>query len=289
MANETVLADIGHATDEVSDGISAALVDAIRMVPLIYKENLPGDSNIKLFRKAGSLTAATIAEVAGVSPQQYQETEITATATKTGLVSRLSVEAQTFSRSTNQQLMMAQGNAIGRDLDGDVVDLFDAFATTVTSTSIATVDDIFDCMFNINNSNGGTGTLLVAALGNKQINEIKKEIFSSGAAALAQPSLTTLLGDGLAENGFRGTLPGAAVYEVDTTLDTGGGDDKSLVFNPANTFAGMYSQGVQTRVRWVGDDDGAGGQGFYDEISSWVFGVVVEWNDLGGCTLSSDT
>lgn len=288
MANETELANIGHATDEVSDGISAALVNNVVLMPLIYSEDLPADSNVKLFRKAGSLAAAAVAESSGVAPVEYTETEITATAAKHAAVSRLTVEAQTFSRITNEALIAEQGRGIARDIEDEIYDLFGAFATSVDAGVSMDTDTIMDCVFNVFNANAGMGSTLIAALDYSQVNDLRKQLLTSGAAVFSQPQQSTLLQGAMGNaNGFAGSLPGVDVYQI--TAFTDSGNDEGLVFNPANAFASMMSPGVQTRVRWVGDDDGSGTAGFYDELASWMFYDVVEWNDLAGCQALSDS
>jgi len=288
MANETELANIGHATDEVSDGITAALVNSVVVLPQIYSENLPSDSMVKLFRKAGSLAAAIVAESAGAAANaEYTETEITATAQKHAVVSRLTVEAQTFSRITNERLIMEQGMGLARDIDDEITSLFGSFATSVDAGVSMDTDSLMDAVFSVYNSNAGGNRQLIADLDYAQANDIRKALLNSGAAVFAQPQQTTLLAGAPSANGYIGQLPGLDCYQF--TADTGGGNDIGLVFNPDMAFGSMISPGVQTRVRWVGDSDGGGTAGFYDELASWIFFDVVEWNDLAGCQVLSDS
>ena len=97
MANETELGNFNHPTDVLSDAISAALVQNIVVMPLIYMENLAGLVNVKEFQKDGSLVAEELAESAPYTfgaGSELTQTSVTSTATKFACVSKVTVEAQ---------------------------------------------------------------------------------------------------------------------------------------------------------------------------------------------------
>mgnify|MGYP007073207622 FL=1 len=286
MANETELANIGHPTDVISDAISAALVQKVVALPLIYTEDVAeGASNVKLARKAGNLVAEELAESTAYSfsaSSEYTESEVTSTATKFVCVSKLTIEAQKFSSVTKEKIMMEQAAAIGRDLDDEILALTSGFSNQVTATSTLTVDDVQQAVYTVRSGTAGVSSgMLAALLDYKGVNELIKEINSSTGTIYSQAQHSTLLGGVIAENGFAGTLPGVALYNTDG-LPTSGGDDVGLVFDPALAIFGQMSSSIETREL-------PNMTGFWDEISSAIFADFVEWNDAAGCGLLSDT
>lgn len=285
MANETELSNIAHKTDEISDAISGALVQSVVVLPLIFTEDLPMGTNIKLFRKDGNLVAEGLAESTAYtfgSNSELTQTTVTATATKFVCASKLTVESQQFSTMTPAQIAQKQGEALARDLDDEILALFSSFSNQITATDVLTVDDVLDGAFTVDsNLAGGTGAL-VGVFDYKGINELRKELIASGAAVFSQRNQTSLLEGIKAGNGFSGTLPGVDLY-TSNGLPTSGGDDVALVFNPNNAIAGMVSPSVNVIVNEKGSE------GFYTEIASYVFFDAVEWNDVAGAGVLSDT
>lgn len=293
MAYETEISNSAKVTNVLSDGISAALVQSVVVVPLIYAEDLPSGTAVKLFRKDGYLTAETISESAEYThsaSSELTQSTVTATAAKSGVVSKLTVEAQQFGNIDLAKIAREQGGAIARLLDDDVIALFDNHDNTVTATSILTADDVLQAAYTVRAAlAGGIGERLVGVFDYKGIFELQKELMKSAGAALSNPQLITLLTGMPKPNGFAGNLPGVDLYQTNG-LPSANSDDYACVFNPATCYAGIYSPSVNTRVTFVGATDGAtSGAGFYDEVASWVFSNVVEWNDNAGCTVRSDT
>ncbi len=286
MAYETEISNSAKVTNVISDGISAALVQAVVGLPHVHTEDLPKGTAIKLWRKDGSLTAEAISESAAYTPSansEFTQTTISSTATKTVVMSKLTAEAAQFGNIDLAKLAVEQGKAIARKLDADLYALFPSLATVVTATSILTVNDVLQAAYSVRASlAGGIGQRLVAILDYKGVFELQKELMNSGAAVLAQPGMTSLL-SGLAQlNGYAGQLPGIDVFQT-SGLATNGGDDEAAVFNPETCFAGVYSPSVIVKQIDVGIG------GFWTELDSYVFSNVVEWNDLAGVLLKSDT
>lgn len=286
MANETEISNAAKPTNVVSDAISAALVQAVVCVPHVYAEDLPVGTNVKLFRKDGSLTAEAVSESATYNfsaSSELTQSTITATAVKTAVVSKLTVEAQQFTSIDMNKIAMEQGKAIARKLDDDVLALFDGLTNVVTATNVLTVADIMQGAYTVRSAlAGGIGRRLIGIFDYKGIFEVQKELMLSAASALTQAPLITLLTGLPQANGYVGSVPGVDLYQTDG-LSTTGGDDQAAVFNPETCFAGVYSPSVQTRQVWVGSG------GFWDEIASFVFSHVVEWNDTAGVEVRSDT
>jgi hypothetical protein len=286
MAYETELSNSAKVTNVLSDGISAALVQNVVALPHVYAEDLPRGTMIKLWRKDGSLTAEAVSETSAYTPSASSEltqSTITATVAKTVCVSKLTVEAEQFGNIDLSKLAVEQGKAIARKLDADVVALFAGIATTVTASSILTVADVLQAAYSVRASlAGGIGAKLRGIFDYKGVFEIQKELLQSGGAALTNPELITLL-TGLPQlNGYVGSLPGVDIYQT-SGLPLSTSDDTGCVFNPETCFAGMYSPSVTVKPTWIGT------AGFLTEVASYVFSSVVEWNDLAGCRVLSDT
>ncbi len=283
-----LLANSAHPTDVVSDGITAALVQKVVVMPFVKAEDLPANTAVKLFRKDGSVTAETAAEAAAYTysaNSEISQTTVSATAAKTVVCTKISVEADQFGTITPADIPGYHGAAIARALDDEILALFSGFTgnTAVTATSVLTVADIMQAAYKVNASLAGRdGANLIGVFDYKGIYEIQKELTQTGATPFAIESMVSLLKSTQGLNGYRGSIPGVDCYCTDG-LPTSSSDDVALVFNPDLAFGAMYSPGVQTRETWVGSS------GFHTEYSSWIFNKCIEWNDLAGCTVKSDT
>jgi len=286
MAFETELSNIAHQTDVISDAISAALVQAIVALPFVAAEDLPTDTNIKLFRKDGSLTAEALAESAAYvfsSNSEFTQTTVTSTALKQVVVSKLTVEAEQFSSITQAKIMEEQGKAIGRLLDDDILALFAGFSTAQTASSTATAEDLVQAAFLVRSGTAGVGQLpLIGILEYKQIVDIQEQMITTSATPFSLESQISLIMGIAQPSGRRGQLAGVELYETNG-LSVSSGDHQGLVFDPALAIAGMVSPSVNVMVDWQGS------AGFFNEIASWVFSDFVEWNDEAGARFESDT
>lgn len=282
----TEISNIGHRTDDISEGVTAALVQKIVVVPLIRKENLPVGTPVKLWRKGGSLEAEGLAESTAYTfsaKSEYTETTVSSTATKTVCCAKYTVESEQFVGLDEAKLAREAGSAIARELDTNVTDLFDNFVNSVTATTVLTSDDVMQAAYVIDSGLAAPeGENCKGVFDPKGIHELRKELIKSSAAPLSNPSLITLL-TGLPDgNGYCGSLPGVDLYKM-TGLPTSGADDCACVFNGAIAFGGVYGPSVNVRPMWRGS------QGFYTEVDCWLFSDVVEVVDAAGCTVKSDT
>lgn len=287
MANETELANIIGPTDVISDGITPALVSRVVALPLIYTEALPMGTNVKKFRKEGSLTAEAIAESAAYTfsaSSEYTETSVTATATKFGVISKITLEANKFRNLTPERLIMKQAEAIARDLDDEVLALFSGFSTQVTATSTLTVDDILQAVYLVQSGTSGvSGRRLRGIFDFKGINEIRKEIIGSTAVAWSHSEMVGILAGLQEPNGYVGSLAGVDLFQT-SGLPLATADDVALVFDPELAFASMIGDSVDTYVSPM-----KGSEGGYWEVASYQFYDVVEWNDAAGVGVLSDS
>lgn len=286
MANETEISNAAHATDVISDAISAALVQSVVVLPHVYAENLPVGTAVKKFRKDGSLTAETVTESSSYTfsaSSELTQTSVDCTAVKAAVATKLTFEAQTFTQINVPKIASEQGRALARLLDDDVLALFTGFTNSVTASSIMTVADLMKAAYTVRASlAGGIGEKLVGILDYKGVFEIQKELMQSAAAALSQAPLITLL-TGLPQlNGYCGSIPGVDIYQTNG-LEVTGTDDIAAVFNPSTTFCGIYSPSVTTVLIQAGS---AGG---WTEVYSYLMRDTKEWNDTAGVKVFSDT
>lgn len=288
VANITELANsitLGNLLSAVS---SPALVKTPVGMNLMYTENLPTGTNVKKFQKKGSLTAATLAEATALQPDasgELTDTSVTSTAAKCAVSSGLSVEEQKFGNIDVARIGNEQFSAIGRFVDNDFLSMASGLSTTVTSTSVMTLDDIMQGQFNIYNSNTPNQEVTLAAvLGPRAVYNIKKEIVQSGAAAWSNPAMLNIFqGAPVKANGLIGSIPAICDVYQTTGFATTGGDDQQMIIHPMWCLAGMFDSAPDT---WILNQ---GAAGLYTEIVSYFFYDIIEWNDLAGNMLRSDT
>lgn len=288
MAYESEFGNFGHPTDVISDALSPALVDAVVVAPLVYTESAPLETNVKLFRKAGTLTAQDVAESAShtyAAGDEYTETEITATLAKSIVYMKITAEAERFHSAALSKTVAEAGRALARRLDDKVLALFSGFSTQNNDRTGTTLDveTLMEAAYSVYAANAGFGRQLVGVLDFKGALEIKKDVNASASAVYSQPERTNLLaGSFAATNGFIGSIPGVDLYAT-SGLPTSGSDDVSLVFNPDIAIAGMVDPAVTVWENTVTAD------GMFKEYAAYLFNTFVEWNDAAGVGVLSAT
>lgn len=275
---------IGNALSRLA---SPALVKSAVGLNSLYREDLPSQTNVKKFVKRGYLTAATLAESTALAPDangELTDSSISATAAKIAVVSGLSVEAQQFGNIDLRRVADEQGAAMGRAISDDIIGMASGLATTQTSTSVMTIDDLMLAVYSIHNSKVPNQDVLPhAILGPKAVYNLKKEIIQNGASAFVNPNMLAVLGGLPSDSGFIGDIPGVCKVFQTTGFATTGGDDQQLLIHPMWCLAGIFGAAP---VTWFKDK---GAEGFYSEVASYYFYDVIEWNDLAGVQLRSDT
>lgn len=267
---------------------SPALVKGQVGMNLMYTENLPVGTNVKKFVKYGSLTGAIVAESTAQAADangELTDTSVTATAAKCVVVSGLTVEAEAFSNIDLARLATEQFAGIARYVDNDFLSMASGLATSVTAATVLTVDDIMQGQFNIYNSNCPNQEVpLAVVIGPRAGYNIKKDIIQSGGSAWANPAMLQVFNESpIQPNGRLGSIPGVGDIYQTTGFATGGGDDTQMIIHPMWCIAGMFAPAP---VTWVKQK---GAEGFYTEVASYYFYDIIEWNDLCGCALKSDT
>lgn len=286
MANETELSNFVIRANEVSAAIAPAFVDASVCMNLVYAETCSDSSNVIKFRKSGSLTAAALAESAPYTfpaSSELTDSSVTATASKAALVSKLTVEAMRFGTPAASIARIAeeQGRALARLFDDTVIALFAGFSQNVTAASTLTKDTLLDGQYTI--FSGGTPPGRLVFVGDyKGVNELGKEVTSTTASAFTNPNFLQLVGQPKANN-YKGSIADIDVYQT-SGLATTGGDDRAGLFDPRYAFCCALGGAFESHV-----SDLKASEGFWKEISSWVYFDVKEWNDLAGCEIRSDT
>lgn len=287
VANITEVSNSVTFGNLLSAKASPALVKAAVGLNSLYREDLPSGTNVKKFVKEGSLTAATLAESTALAPDssgEYTQSSVTATAAKCAVSSGLSVEGERFGFVDVSKLADAQGAAIGRYVSNDIIGLAAGIATTVTSATVMTIDDIMQGQYSILSSNCPNQEVpLHCIIGHKALYNIKKELAQTGASAWHNPNMLSVLQGLPSASGYVGSIPGIADVYVTSGFATTGGDDQQMIIHPMWCLAGMFDTGPKTVVNMKG------AEGLYTEVVSYFLYDVIEWNDLAGCMLRSDT
>jgi len=287
VANITELSNSVTIGNALSVLASPALVKAAVGLESLYREDLPSGTNVKKFVKRGSLTVASLAESTALAPDangELTDSSVSATAAKCAVVSGLSVEAQAFGNISLDRVASEQGSAFGRFISDDIIGMAAGLATTQTATSVMTIDDLMLGQYNIFASKvPNQEVMLHAILGPKAVYNLRKEIIQNGASAFANPNMLSILNGLPANNGYIGDIPGVAKVYQTTGFATTGGDDQQMIVHPLWCLAGIFGSAP---VTWFKDK---GAEGFYSEVASYYFYDVIEWNDLAGVMLRSDT
>lgn len=288
VSNITELGNSVTLGNLLSKAGSPALVKGNVMMNHMYTEDLPTQTNVKKFVKLGSLTGAVLAEATALAPDsngELTDTSVSATAAKTVVVSGASVELEQFGTIDLARIAREQFSAIARAVDTDGLAMAAGLTNSVTSTTVMTVDDIMLGKFNIHNSNcPNPEVTLTAILGPRAVYNLQKDIIQSGASAWSNPAMLGVFqGSGVKANGYVGSIPGICDVYQTTGFSTSGGDDVQMIIHPMWCLAGMFAAAPQTWIRQKG------AEGFYTEVASFYFYDIIEWNDVCGTKLLSDT
>lgn len=286
VSNITEFGNSVNVTDVLAAGISPALVKSNCMMGLMYTESLPQGSMTAKLTKRGSLSAASLAEATALAPDangELTDSAVTATIAKCAVVSGVSVEQGQFGNMTADRIAAEHGAAIGRFVDNDALSLFSGLSSSVTSTSVLTIDDVMLGQFNIFASECQNKEVpLKAVLSHRGHYNIKKEIVNSGASVWTNQSFLDILAGAPQANCYVGSL-GAIDFYATSGHATSGGDTVQAIFHPMWAFAGFFAP---TPITWVKEK---GAEGFYTEYATYFFYDVLEFNDLCGVKLLSDT
>lgn len=286
VANLVELGNSVNVTDILAAGISPAFVKANCMMGLMHTEGLPqGTLTAKLTRQ-GSLTAASLAESTALAPDangELTDSPASATIAKCAVVSGITVEQAQFGNVSPARIAAEHGAAIARFVDNDALSLFPGLTTAVTSASVLTIDDVMLGQFNIFNSECPNKEVpLKAVLSHRGHYNIKKEITQSGGSIWTNSTQLSILGGAPQANCYAGSL-GSIDFYATSGHQTSAGDTVQAIFHPMWCFAGFFAPAP---VTWV-ENEGRGG--FFTAYASYYFYDVLEWNDLAGVKLLSDT
>ena len=276
-----------NVTDVLAAGISPAFQKANCMMSLMYTEGLPAGTMTSKLRRRGNLTAATLAESTALAPDangELTDTSVSATIAKCAVVTGVSVEQDAFGNIGADRIAAEHGSAIARFVDNDALSLFSGLSTSQTSASILTIDDVMLGQFNIFNSECPNKEVpLKCVVSHRGHYNIKKEIVQSGASVWSNQSYLDVLGGTPQANCYVGSLLGSIDFYATSGHATSGGDTVQAIFHPMWCFAGLFAPAP---VTWVKEK---GAEGFYTEFATYFFYDVLEWNDLAGVKLLSDT
>ena len=290
MAAVAFVTEFGNSvnpTNVISSLASPALVKSTCMMNLMHVEGLPERTMTKLHAKKGSLTAAALAEATARAMDangELTDSSVTSTIAKTAVTSALSVEQLQFGNITPERVADEQAAGIARAVDTDALSLFSGLSATVTSANVLTIADLMAGQFNIYNSEcPDKQVTLQAVLTHRGHMNIKSEMIQAGASVWTNQTFLDILGRNPQANCYVGSIPGLADVYATSGHATSGGDSVQAIFHPMWCFAGNFAPAPQ----FVITDVGSGG--LYKEIVGYFFYDVLEWNDLCGVGLLSDT
>lgn len=291
MAYETEAANFITVGSAIAEYLGPAFVQNSQLMPHVVTEVFSPNSNVLKFTKDGYLVAEDLAESTNYTysaSSELTETQISVTGTKRALGTKLTVEAKRFGgpRANMQRLMQKAGEAHARWFDTKVKALFSGLSATVTASSSITKDNLLDARYTVESTmlDAFSGRL-VAYLGYKAVNFLRKEVTNITASAFANRELLGILGRPGNGRGYVGELFGIDLYQT-SGLPTTGGDDIQPVFDPMHTFgAGVdgnsgfdFSLSPPSAINGVSE-----------ELLTWLFFGVAEINDGAGVQVRSDS
>lgn len=258
----------------------------------IYAENVPDNTNVKRFKKAGTLVASAQTEATAKALSadgELTDTYVDGTAASISVVSALSEHAKRFggADASLSRLAAEQGGAIARFVDDDILSLAAGFSNTQTASTTLTFADLYTAQFTIFNGNCPDLDVPLHFVGApKAFKDLGLAAATSGSAAYANDVLLGIFkdtGGKPAANGFRGeVIPGVLGF-MTTGFAASGGDNRQMLVHPKWAIAGILDSGVivksQNQVT----------AGFYDEIGSLYFYDVFEYHDAAGVGVYSDS
>lgn len=277
-----------NPSEVISDLISPPFVKKVIAPNLIHAEDLPVRTMTKKHVKdaalSGSLTA--IAEsnpVALAAAGEYSQTSVTSTIAKLAIASGISIEQLTFGTQDANSMATKQANLLSRAVDDDFLSLFGGLSSTVTAASVLTVEDLYAAQYAIFAAECPNQEMdLAVVLNHKGLLNLKKEQINSGASAYMNPQYLSILQGKPQANRFVGTLPGFQIYST-SGHTTSGGDNVQAVFHTMWCFAGSFAPKPEVMIVQKGSE------GLYQEVVSWFFYDICEWNDAAGVGLLSDS
>jgi hypothetical protein len=287
------IADTVTIGNAISAAISPALLDGSVGLSLVHVENFSNQSNVIKFRKSGSLIAEVVAEgavyVASDANSDINDTSVSCTSQKMAVASPISYEAVRFGAGAASTARVAaeQGAAIAREIDDDLIALFDGLTNVATATTTMSIDCFIDGIYNINAAPAPVGAK-VALLHYKQVMELQKVLAATGAAAMSNTQFLELLNSAPKANGFVGNFLGVDVYQQ-SGMSTTGGDHQGAMWNRDYCFAAGFGGSIETEIMKTGMGVASQVPGFSWVVLSHLFYKIVEWNDTCGCEIRSDT
>lgn len=292
MANETVLSGINRIERVYSDSISADFIKKVVAINTISGSDLPSETLVKSYKNKVAFSegaAATVSEGGSFSTNTaLTNGQVNLTAIKSAISSKISVEVSDFNIVSDAEVVSEQASAIARAVDTEILALFPSFtAGTVTATSVGTLDDLYDAVYNVQNTTLRYDGVLNAVISLKTANAIRKEIANSGASQFSLENRLSVLGSPgqaiVKPNGSLGELPGLRLF-VTSGFSTTGGDNVQGVFD-VDAIEGIYGSSVNTWAIKVGQ----GNPSFVIELSSYFWHAAGIRRAGSGCIFRSDT
>lgn len=288
MAFETEQGNVTRRDAAISALAAPAFVESAKALAHGHIENFPADVNAIKFNKEGSFIAEIQSAEAGSytfdEGDEYSEDSELCTAQTYVHIWKPTVQAERFTsgRLSDDRMAAKQGSALARKFDATWLALFTGFTNAVTCESVATKDKLLDAQYTVHNALNLDERLHVV-LGRKARNELRKEITNITAPAFSNEFMLQLVSRRPSAAGYVGDFADMGVFNT-SGIPTSGGDNVQLVFHPMWAFGiGLDANGVYSRGVFKASE------GLYTELSSWMFGNVIEWHDAAGCKYLSDS
>lgn len=289
MAYETELANISHQTDVIASIMTDEFSTVDNTFPLVLTQTFPDNTNVILFPKSGTLTAAGVSESGNWSygsGSEITDTETTITGVKKEQAIKITLETMRFGGpfATIERFTRMAARSLARLAASELKTLFSSTTNSVTATSTLTKEDLLDARYNVvKSAKGAFSGRLVGWLDYKGMNELNKDLVAAAASAFSSQVDLGVLGVSRAGEP-RGMLFDVALYETDG-LPTSSSDDIGQVWDPALAFAaGIDGQNGFNVVM-----NPPTSQGGYWELLAYTFWHIAQHNDTAACKLLSDT
>lgn len=263
--------------------VSNAFRNNTVMMNLVSTKDFPADSPSIKFVTGGTLEMTVVAEMADAAIGTYTETSVTVTAQKGVAYTQLSREAQRFGgvRASERNMANEGGKAAGTRFDTDVLALANGFSNSVGATGVnPTAATILEALYKVRL--GKVPDTIAIVLHPTSIYDLQTDIITTDKQWINNVPLGILNGQNPANNGLKGEMFGALIYESFAVKSINAGADwAGLAFSPQYAFAAGLQPEFEVEI-------GKNIRGGYSEIAVRMWYGVAEWMDAAGCLIVAD-
>lgn len=281
MANETEYSNYITLAAYVDSKLGPYFRASNIMSNLTASFNFSNQSKVLDLPKAGSVTAATVAESTEASNSEYTETKVTLTAAKVVVLSELSEESMKFASANPQFLTQQQAQAISAKFDTDCMALFDGFSVSVGSTGVnIDLADLKEATYKLRLSS--IPGPYVYIMHPTAVHDIQTEMVAATTSVWSNQSEISLIGGQPGVNGYVGNIFNVNVFES-TNIESinSAADWGCACISPQFALAVGYSGGFETKL----EENISKGT---IEVKTTLYYDVKEYYDLAGVLMLAD-